>query len=273
MHEEHEPNHWPALESCYVTGQLSDRHPVVVPHLQTIDEQEKRIDKDYQKYMKVQKTLFEDNPADYDTPAKLRKNLPLTRDNFISMNGGKAFWGGPAITERVKSFVQNDLPDFANEVYDAVIQTDWFIAKCDYEGRRDHRGRRAARRNYLKAFPQYSKTRLTSVRLGKKHLKRFSTSKKSQQHPFYKTPHRREPCKASIHELQKIFDASVKSFLQGMTPEEKEAAIGYAWDYRLVSKRDYVGEYSNRQQHNSAATSIYNKDWSPYDKKANKHKR
>ena len=267
MHEEHEPNHWPALESCYVTGRLSAHHPVVVPHLQTIDDQEKRIDKDYQKYMKVQKKLFEDNPTDYDTPAKLRKNLPLTRDNFISLNGGKAFWGGPATTERVKSFVQNDLPDFANEVYDAVIQTDWFIAKCDYEDRRDERGRRAARRNYLKAFPHYGKTRL-----GKKHLKRFTrTWRNSEKSPFYKTHHRREPCEASIHELQKIFDASIKSFLQGMSPEEKETAIGYAWDYRLVSKRDYVGEYSNRRRHNSV-TSIYNKDWSPYDKKANKHK-
>ena len=255
-----EEDYWPSIEGCYVADphhkqgngafHNSSPHPKGAPNLQTKDERDKRIDEDYQKYMKVQKRLLEENPTDYDTPTKLKRNMPLTRENFVSMNGGRSFWGG-GMSEVVKSFIQNDLHSFANEIYEEVIQSDWFIDR--YTSSSFAPARRTIpvlRRPTSSGATTKVKSRYqTKIRIGTNNRRRQRHSFYNPRGTWYKPSLHNAAVthKNSIEKLKSIFDASLDRLGEHMSPEDKESVKEVAWS--KVGYRDYEGEYFNRKEH------------------------
>jgi len=250
-----EEDYWPSIEGCYIADPYhkqgngafhnSSLHPKGAPDLQTEDERDKRIDKDYQKYMKVQKRLLEENPTDYDTPTKLKRNMPLTRENFVSVNGSRSFWGG-GMSSAAKSFIQNDLHSFANEIYEEVAQADWFIDKYGVQSRLTYP--RSRRRLRYSSHRRFSSTyRVKTIR--------GSNNRKQQQYSFYNprgaagnyhNPQGHNRDDESIGKLKSIFDASLDK-LEPMSPKDKSNIDSLAWS--KVGYRDYEGEYLNRKEH------------------------
>ena len=59
----------------------------------TAEDRNKRIDKDYGEYVETFREVYEENPSYYESPEAFRKHMPMTKENFVWINGGEEAWG------------------------------------------------------------------------------------------------------------------------------------------------------------------------------------
>ena len=59
----------------------------------TAEDRKKRIDKDYGEYVETFREVYENNPSHYESPEAFRLHMPMTKENFIWVNGGEHSWG------------------------------------------------------------------------------------------------------------------------------------------------------------------------------------
>ena len=57
------------------------------------EDRNKRIDKDHDEYIEGFRKVYEENPSYYESPEAFRKNMPLTKENFVWIKGGEDSWG------------------------------------------------------------------------------------------------------------------------------------------------------------------------------------
>ena len=155
----------------------------------------------------------------------------------------------------VESFIQNDLHSFANEIYEEVIQSDWFIDRYGRSGLIGSSVRDLLRN--MHPLARFNTTFRKSKRHHSKNARRLSKSYFStpkQQYSFYdprgawNRPSHSQGGEDwdSIEKLKSIFDASLDK-LEHMSPEDKGSVKEVAWS--KVGYRDYEGEYFNRKEH------------------------
>jgi hypothetical protein len=59
----------------------------------TTEGRDERIDKDHDEYIEGFRKVYEENPSYYESPEAFRKNMPLTKENFVWIKGGEDSWG------------------------------------------------------------------------------------------------------------------------------------------------------------------------------------